>query len=113
MFMVAGRYQWTPIKDACLSQCQSPLAVIQRHGGFRGRGARLVRLGVLHGAYCLGCCWALMALLFVGGVMSLLWIAAIMIFVLIEKMVPVGRVISRVTGAGFFASGVWVLAQTL
>jgi predicted metal-binding membrane protein len=70
-------------------------------------------LGARHGAYCIGCCWVLMAILFVSGVMNVLWIAAVTIFVLVEKTVPVGRVISRVIGAGFFAGGVWLLAQTL
>ena len=66
-----------------------------------------------HGAVCVGCCWALMTLLFVGGVMNVLWIAAITMFVLAEKVIPAGRVISRIAGAGLFAGGVWVLAETL
>ena len=113
VLIVAGFYQWTPLKDACLRQCQMPLQFIQHHGGFRHDAFSSLALGARHGAYCIGCCWVLMAILFVGGVMNVLWIVAVTIFVLVEKTVPVGRVISRVTGAGFFACGVWVLAQTL
>ena len=101
------------LKDACLRQCRAPLQFIQHHGGFRPDAFGSFALGARHGAYCIGCCWVLMAILFVGGVMNVLWIAAVTIFVLVEKTVPVGRVISRVIGAGFFAGGVWLLAQTL
>jgi predicted metal-binding membrane protein len=113
VLIAAGVYQWTPLKDACLRQCQSPLLFIQRHGGFRSGLLGTLVLGARHGAYCIGCCWVLMALLFVGGVMNVLWIAAIAILVLAEKVVPAGRVISRVAGAGLFAGGAWLLAQAL
>ena len=109
LLIAAGLYQWTPLKDACLSQCQSPFAFIQRHGGFRsGRGASL-GLGLRHGAYCIGCCWALMALLFVGGVMNLLWIAAIGVLVLAEKLVP-GPWLRRASGVALVLAGAWLLA---
>ena len=68
-------------------------------------------LGFRHGIYCIGCCWALMALLFVGGVMNLFWIAALAILVLVEKVVPFGRVVARVAGLAFIAGGVWLLLQ--
>lgn len=97
--MVAGVYQWTPLKHACLLTCQSPLAFIQRMGGFRGDARGAVATGVQHGAYCVGCCWALMALLFVGGVMNPLWIAGLATFALIEKIAPVGPWLSRAVGA--------------
>jgi len=113
VLIAAGVYQWTPFKDACLRQCQSPLLFIQRHGGFRSDLLGTLALGARHGAYCIGCCWVLMALLFVGGIMNVLWIAAIAILVLAEKVVPAGRVISRVAGAGLFAGGAWLLAQAL
>jgi predicted metal-binding membrane protein len=109
----AGLYQWTPLKNACLRQCQAPLQFIQRHGGFRADAPGSFGLGVRHGAYCIGCCWVLMALLFVGGVMNVLWIAVIMIFVLLEKLVPAGRLISRVSGIGFLAAGLWLLGRAL
>ena len=106
VLIAAGLYQCTPLKDACLRQCQAPLLLIQRHGGFRAGAAGSLALGARHGAYCVGCCWVLMALLFTGGVMNVLWIAVITIFVLVEKLVPTGRVISRVSGAGFLIAGV-------
>ena len=110
VLIVAGLYQWTPIKNVCLAQCQSPKLFIQRHGGFRRVPAGAVRLGLRYGAYCVGCCWELMALLFVGGVMNVLWIAAISAFVLIEKIAPGGRVVSRVAGLGFLVAGGWLIA---
>jgi predicted metal-binding membrane protein len=113
VLVAAGIYQWTPLKDACLRQCQAPWWFIQRHGGFRADARGALALGACHGAYCIGCCWALMALLFVGGVMNVLWIAAIAILVLAEKVVSAGRVISRTAGAGLFAGGAWLLAQAL
>ena len=113
VLVAAGFYQWTPIKDVCLRQCQAPLQFIQRHGGFCADAAGSLTLGARHGAYCIGCCWVLMALLFVGGVMNVLWIALITIFVLLEKVVPAGRVISRVAGTGFLAAGVWLIARSL
>ncbi len=103
VLIVTGLYQWTPLKDACLRQCRTPLQFIQHHGGFRPDAFGSLALGARHGAYCVGCCWVLMAILFVGGVMNVLWIVAVTIFVLVEKMIPVGRVISRLTGAGIFA----------
>ena len=112
VLIAAGAYQWTSLKQHCLSQCQAPLAFIQRQGGFRrdARGALL--LGAKHGAYCLGCCWLLMALLFVGGVMNVLWIAAIAIFVLVEKVTPIGRLLARIAGLGFVGSGGWLLLRS-
>src|SRR6202166_2575942 len=74
VLIAAGLYQWTPLKHVCLRQCQAPLQFIQRHGGFRRDAKGAIVLGARHGAYCIGCCWALMALLFVGGVMNVLWI---------------------------------------
>jgi len=106
-------YQWSPLKEACLRQCQSPLQFIQRHGGFRAEATSSFALGARHGTYCIGCCWMLMALLFVGGVMNPLWIAAITIFVLLEKVVPAGSLIARVSGVGFVAAGVWLIARAL
>jgi predicted metal-binding membrane protein len=112
MLIAAGLYQWTPLKDACLWQCQTPLQFIQHHGGFRPDALGSLALGARHGVYCIGCCWVLMALLFVGGVTNVLWIAALTIFVLVEKLIPAGRVVSRVTGAAFFVGGIWMLAHT-
>jgi predicted metal-binding membrane protein len=109
ILIAAGLYQWTPLKDRCLSQCQSPLVFIQRHGGFRSAPAGALKLGARHGFYCIGCCWALMGLLFVGGVMNVLWIAGIAVLVLIEKVVPAGRWIPRLSGAALALAGAWLL----
>jgi predicted metal-binding membrane protein len=111
--IAAGMYQWTPLKDACLRQCQFPLQFVQRHGGFRADAIGSLKLGARHGLYCLGCCWVLMTLLFVSGVMNVFWIALTVIFVLTEKVVPVGRLISRLAGTLFLAIGVWLMASSL
>jgi predicted metal-binding membrane protein len=109
VLIVAGAYQWTPAKDTCLRFCQAPLSFIQRHGGFRRTAAGSMGLGMRHGFYCIGCCWALMTLLFVGGVMNLLWIAALAILVLAEKLIPLGRVVARVAGGALIVAGCWLL----
>ena len=111
--IAAGLYQWTPLKDACLRQCQFPLQFVQRHGGFRADAIGSLKLGARHGVYCIGCCWMLMTLLFVGGVMNVFWIALISIFVLTEKVVPVGRLISRLAGTLFLAVGVWLISSSM
>lgn len=108
VLLAAGLYQWTPLKDACLTRCRTPLSFIQSHGGFKGQATASVRFGLLHGLYCIGCCWMLMALLFVGGVMNLLWIAALAILVLLEKLLPAGPWVARIAGAGFVAGAVWL-----
>lgn len=84
VLFAAGLYQCSPLKQACLAQCRSPVGFLTRHWrpGWRGSWG----LGLRHGAYCVGCCWALMALLFVGGVMNLVWIAALTLVVLVEKL---------------------------
>ncbi|MGH6782035.1 MAG: DUF2182 domain-containing protein, partial [Sphingomonadaceae bacterium] len=99
LLVAAGVYQWTPLKYACLSQCQSPMMFIQRHGGFRPEWSRALLLGLRHGAYCIGCCWALMLLLFVGGVMNLAWIGGLALLVLAEKLAP-ARLPVTLTAAG-------------
>jgi predicted metal-binding membrane protein len=109
VLILAGLYQWTPLKERCLAQCQAPLVFIQRHGGFRRDPAGSLGLGLRHGLYCIGCCWALMALLLVVGVMNVLWIAAIAGFVLLEKVIPAGRALSRVAGVALVGAGSWVL----
>ena len=113
VMIAAGLYQWLPLKDACLRQCQAPWLFIQRHGGIRSDARGSLMLGARHGMYCVGCCWVLMALLFVGGVMNVLWIAAITIFVLAEKVVPAGRALSRIAGLGFLAWGAWLLTDAV
>ena len=111
VLILAGIYQWTPLKESCLSHCRSPLLFIQQHGGFRREPFGALSLGFRHGIYCIGCCWALMALLFVGGVMNLYWIAVLAILVLLEKIVPFGRHVARIAGLCFIVSGAWLLAK--
>ncbi len=109
LLVAAGAYQLTPWKNACLAHCRAPAHFFAEH--FRpGRGGAL-RLGARHGLYCLGCCWALMALLFVGGVMNLIWIAAIALFVLAEKLVPRGVGGGRLAGLALIAAGALLLAR--
>jgi len=109
MLVLAGVWQWLPAKQACLSQCSAPLAFVQRHGGFAPSARGSLRLGLLHGLYCIGCCWALMALLFAFGVMNLGWIAGLMVYALLERLVPHSRTLSRVAGAAAIAAGVWMV----
>jgi predicted metal-binding membrane protein len=109
VLIAAGIYQWTPLKEVCLAKCQSPFLFIQQLGGFRRDAAGATLLGLRHGAYCVGCCWALMALLFVGGVMNVLWIALLTLLVLLEKLLPFGRWIGRAAGVAFLAAGVRLL----
>jgi predicted metal-binding membrane protein len=111
LLVVAGVYQFTPLKDACLSRCQSPIGFILSE--WREGAAGAIVMGLRHGAFCIGCCWALMALLFVAGVMNLLWVAAIAAFVLVEKVVPAGRVVSRLAGTILLTWGAWVLTRAL
>ena len=109
--VVAGLYQWSPWKNACLEHCRAPIFFIQRHGGFRpGAGASLL-LGARHGLYCIGCCWALMLLLFVGGVMNIAWIAAIAALVLVEKLWSRGQLLSRTIGIVAVAGGLFLIAR--
>jgi predicted metal-binding membrane protein len=105
VLIAAGIYQWSPIKDACLAQCQSPLGFLMRHGGFRGDLPGCLLLGLRHGAYCVGCCWVLMLLLFVVGVMNVLWIALLALLVLLEKLTPLGIWIARAAGVICLAGG--------
>lgn len=109
VLVAAGLFQWTPQKDACLKHCRAPLSFIQQHGGFRRDAQGSLAVGFRHGLYCIGCCWALMALLFVGGVMNIFWIAAISVLVLAEKVAPAGRLVSRVAGSMLLAAGTLLL----
>ena len=108
LLILAGIYQWVPAKGACLSHCRSPLGFFS-HEWREGAGGALI-MGLRHGSYCVGCCWALMALLFVAGVMNLLWVAAIAILVLAEKLGPGGRSLGRLTGLLLMGWGIWLIA---
>ena len=113
ILIVAGLYQWTSLKDRCLANCRAPLFFIQRHGGFQRRALPSLGLGLQHGLYCIGCCWALMLLLFVGGVMNIAWIAGIAAVVLLEKIMTDGRNVSRVIGLGLIVGGASLALQHL
>jgi predicted metal-binding membrane protein len=111
LLIAAGVSQLTPLKLACLSRCQTPLGFILTEWREGARGA--VVMGIRHGAFCVGCCWSLMALLFVAGVMNLLWVAVIAAFVLVEKLMPPGRAVSWGAGAILLAWGAWVLLRAI
>jgi predicted metal-binding membrane protein len=109
LLALAGIYQLTPLKRTCLTTCQSPMACLSRRWRSGAFGAFC--MGVEHGVYCVGCCWALMALLFVGGVMNLSVIAALTVFVAFEKLVPLGLWGPRVTGAALLVAAAWLAAR--
>ena len=111
LLIAAGAFQFTPLKAACLQHCRSPAKFLteRRRPGASGAFA----MGVEHGAYCLGCCWSLMALLFVGGVMNLWWIAGLAALVALEKLWRFGPVLGRVAGAAMIVAGVAALASNM
>lgn len=108
LLVAAGLYQLSPLKDACLSRCRSTVTFLSRH--YRPGAWGAVRLGLLHGIYCVGCCWLLMALLFAGGVMNLLWVAGLTLLVASEKLLPGGQWIARVAGVAMIAWGAMKIA---
>lgn len=107
----AAIYQLTPIKHACLRICRSPLAFLMQR--WRGGVPGAFRLGVLHGTYCLGCCWGLMLILFAGGVMNLLVIVALTGWVLVEKLAPFGERTAPLSGAVLLALAVWMIVRAI
>ena len=108
LLLAAGVYQLTPLKHACLRRCRSPLAFLVTHWRRGPRGA--LRVGLAHGAYCVGCCWSLMGLLFFGGVMNLYWIVGLALFVFFEKIFPAGHWLGQITGVVLSVWGVVTLA---
>ena len=111
LLIAAGLWQLTPLKHACLRHCRSPINFLSRHWRDGPLGA--LRMGVEHGAYCLGCCWFLMTLLFYGGMMTLYWIAGLALFVMIEKLMPAGHRIGSLTGLALIVWGGVLLAGQL
>jgi predicted metal-binding membrane protein len=109
LLLIAGAYQWTPLKHACLRTCRSPLGFLM--GRWRGGASGAFRMGLEHGIFCVGCCWALMLLLFAGGVMNIAVIAGLMVWVGVEKLAPYGRIVVQVTGALMIAGGLWMLTR--
>lgn len=110
LLIVAGIFQFTPLKNACLTHCRSPIGFFMTEWREGNRGA--FYMGVHHGIYCVGCCWLLMALLFVAGVMNLLWVAVIAAYVLVEKIVPRGNWVGRAAGLCTISAGVWMVTKT-
>jgi predicted metal-binding membrane protein len=102
--VLSGLYQWSSLKRACLKHCQNPLNFVVEHWHDGNLGA--FRMGASHGMYCFFCCWGLMMILFVMGVMHLGWMAAIGALILLEKLVPAGRFIPQVIGAVFVVLGI-------
>jgi predicted metal-binding membrane protein len=107
LLIVAGAFQWTPLKNACLAHCRSPLSFLMTDWR-EGKWGAFV-MGLKHGAYCTGCCWFLMALLFVAGVMNVWWIAIIAVLVLVEKVAPRGLALGKFVGVLLAAWGVWMM----
>jgi predicted metal-binding membrane protein len=110
LLAATGIYQWTPLKHACLQNCRAPAEFLSR--SWRNGTGGAVAMGVHHGAYCVGCCWVFMGLLFVAGVMNLLWVAAITALVLIEKIAPGGHRFARIAGALFVAAGAYMMIHS-
>jgi predicted metal-binding membrane protein len=110
VLIAAGVYQWLPIKNRCLTHCRSPIGFLS-HSWREGTGGALA-MGIHHGLFCVGCCWLLMALLFVVGVMNLLWVALLSAFVFIEKLTPKGEWVGRLAGAAVIVWGIYLLVRT-
>jgi predicted metal-binding membrane protein len=111
VLLAAGIFQWTPLKYVCLNQCRTPLGFILAQWREGSRGALV--MGVRHGGFCLGCCWFLMGLLFVAGIMNLLWVAVIAAYILMEKVVPAGHWLSRAVGLALIGWGAWIVVGAL
>jgi predicted metal-binding membrane protein len=111
LLLAAGIFQFTPLKYACLTRCRSPLGFLLNEWRKGKQGAFI--MGLRNGNYCVVCCWALMSLMFVAGVMSVLWMAIIAAFVLVEKVAPGGRWVSRFSGLLLIVWGGWMLTGTL
>lgn len=109
LLLAAGLFQFAPLKHACLNQCRNPLDFLISEWREGAYGAFI--MGVKHGYFCVGCCWMLMALLFVAGVMNLLWVAAIALFVLVEKVLPYPVWTGRIGGIFLILWGLWMLAS--
>jgi predicted metal-binding membrane protein len=106
-FLLAAVYEFSPLKNRCLTQCSSPIGFIMSH--WRPGVAGAFRMGACHGVFCVGCCWALMLLLFSAGVMNLLWVAGLAVLVLVQKILPYGRVTTTATGTAMAVIGAAVL----
>jgi predicted metal-binding membrane protein len=106
-FLLAAAYEFSPLKNRCLTQCSSPISFIMSY--WRPGVAGAFRMGACHGVFCVGCCWALMLLLFSAGVMNLLWVAGLAVLVLVQKILPYGRVTTTATGTAMAVIGAAIL----
>ena len=111
VLIMAGLYQWSALKEACLSQCRSPMKYFLLHWREGKIGA--VRMGMQHGLYCAGCCWALMAIMFVGGTMNLVWMAILSVIMLFEKILPTGQFFGRVIGVVLVVWGLSLITTVI
>ena len=111
VLFAAGAYQMSNLKSACLRHCRSPGQFLAQHNHPGPQGA--FRIGAAHGIYCLGCCWALMLLLFVGGIMNLYWIVGVALYVAAEKLMPRAIWLVPLTGVGLSFAGMWLIAQAM
>ena len=111
LLALAGVFQWTPLKNACLNHCRTPLGFVMAEWREGHRGALV--MGVHHGSVCLGCCWFLMGLMFMAGVMNILWMAIVASYILVEKVVPAGPWVGRIVGLGLVGWGAWTLFRAL
>ncbi len=108
LLVLAGLYQWSPLKHACLERCRSPLGMMLT--SWRPGAAGALRMGAEHGAHCVACCWALMALMLLAGAMSPLWLAALAAYCIAERLLPAGPRIARLAGTVLLGWGLWALA---
>ena len=111
ILIAAGLWRLTPVKRICLQHCRTPLSFLINHWRPGRWGA--LRMGLGHGAYCVGCCWFLMALLFVGGIMNLFWVAGLSVFILLEKMTTIGSGLGKAVGGVLSAAGVALIATSI
>ncbi|MDO9600088.1 MAG: DUF2182 domain-containing protein [Azoarcus sp.] len=111
LLITAGAFQWSALKEACLTKCRTPLSFLLTEWR-DGWGGAFV-MGLRHGVFCVGCCWALMLLMFVGGVMSLAWMGGLGLYMLAEKVVPAGMLFGRVSGLVLIATGTVIAANSL
>ena len=108
LLAIAGVYELTPLKSICLRHCRSPLHFLL--GGWRDGVLGAIRMGAEHGAYCVGCCWGLMVVLFALGVMSILWMAVVAALIFAQKLLPRGEMLARIFAVAFVSAGIWIAA---
>jgi len=111
LLLAAGVWQFTPLKQVCLRHCRAPAEFLTLH--WRNGQGSAVRMGIVHGVYCLGCCWMLMLLLFYGGIMNIYWIAGLTTLVFVEKLAPFGKWVTGLVGAAFILSGALLSVQLM